>query len=340
VDGQDKLRPRVKLLIAGDLRSDFEVTQDFLELLTGYDILRVGDILADSAVADEVEALVRGLDSDDLGTNVLLERLKNLRWIHSMTAGVEEVVSDRLVERGILLTNSAGCYAGGIGEYVLAALVCLFRGLPELLCAKRTGLWMPHELGREVAGSRVGVVGYGGIGRRVGELALTAGADVWAICRDPTRADRQAGADGIRVSGPDSLNAMLEVSDAVVVAVSLNASSHHMFDDEQFRMMKRSAVLVNVSRGSVIREEALVVALESRSISGAVIDTTEREPLPSDSKLWQTANLWITPHMAGGTREGRARALSLLQWNLTRYRDGSLRDLRNVVDVARELSGR
>ena len=133
---------------------------------------------------------------------------------------------------------------------------------------------------------------------------------------------------------------MLKVSDAVVVATSLNPSSRHLFSEREFAAMKRTAFLINVSRGAVIEEEALRGALELGVIAGALIDTTVIEPLPSNSTLWSARNLWITPHMAGATRESRARTISLLQWNLSCYRRGSLGELRNVVDVAREFNGR
>jgi phosphoglycerate dehydrogenase-like enzyme len=342
INGQGaSVQPRIKLAITGDLRSDFGLNDDISELLEGYEILRARDILDDAAVAGEVEVLVMGLELEDVGADDLLKTLTNLRWIHSMTAGVEEVISDRLLQRGVVLTNSAGCYGEAIAEYVLAGIVILFRGISELLGAKLTGSWMPHDGGREVAGSRVGIVGYGGIGRCVAELATSAGADVWAICRDPARVDAQENGSTVRVSGLDSLHEMLEVSDAVVVATSLNVSSRHMFGDREFAAMKRSAFLINVSRGGPSsKRKHCGGALESGTIAGAMIDTTVIEPLPADSKLWSVANLWITPHMAGATNESRARVISLLQWNLSCYRRGSLGEIRNVVDIARELTGR
>ncbi len=332
--------PGIKLAITGDVTSDPESTDDISALLEGYEVFRAPEIFADAAVADEVEVLVRGLEFEDAGADKLLETLTNLRWVHSMTAGVEEVISDCLLQRGVILTNSAGCYAEAIAEYALAGIVSLFRGIPELLGAKLTGSWMPHQLGREVAGSRIGIVGYGGIGRRVAELVTSVGAEAWAICRDPARTTAPENGNAVRISGLESLHAMLKVSDAVVVATSLNPSSRHLFSEREFAAMKRTAFLINVSRGAVIEEEALRGALELGVIAGALIDTTVIEPLPSNSTLWSARNLWITPHMAGATRESRARTISLLQWNLSCYRRGSLGELRNVVDVAREFNGR
>jgi phosphoglycerate dehydrogenase-like enzyme len=334
------VQPEIKLAITGDLSRDYGLTDDLSELLNGYEILRAPEILGDTSVADGIEVLVRGLEHEDAGADDLVETLTNLRWIHSVTAGVEEVVSDRLLQRGVVLTNSAGCYGEAIAEYAMSGIVSLFRGIPELLGAKRTGTWMPHEVGREVAGSRVGIVGYGGIGRRVAELATSAGAEVWAVCRDPARVNAQGSGRAVRASGLDSLHEMLEVSDAVVVAASLNTSSRHMLGDREFAAMKKGAFLINVSRGALIKEDALRGALESGSIAGALIDTTVTEPLPPDSELWSVPNLWITPHMAGATRESHARVIELLEWNLSCYRRGALGDLRNVVDVARELTGR
>src|ERR1700677_2997529 len=122
------------------------MSEDFSELLKRYEILRAPEMLGDASVADDVDVLIRGLEHEDPGANDLLEALGNLRWIHSLTAGVEEIISDRLVQRGVILTNSAGCYGEAIAEYVLAAIVSMFRGTPELYSAKLTGSWMPHKL--------------------------------------------------------------------------------------------------------------------------------------------------------------------------------------------------
>jgi phosphoglycerate dehydrogenase-like enzyme len=330
----------MKLATTGDLRNDVALTGDVVKFLDGYEIVRAREILSDETIARDVEVLVRGLDTEDSGAEDLIDALTNLKWIHSMTAGVEDVISESLLERGIFLTNSAGCHAEAIAEYVLAGIVGLFRGIPSLLAPKPRGTWLPHIVGREVAGSRVGIVGYGGIGHRVAELASSWGAEVWAIRRDPTRVSAEEDRSAVTVTGPESLHSMLEVSDVVVVTTSLNASSRHLLGEREFAAMKNSAYLVNVSRGAVIDEDALYDALTTGSIAGALIDTTDTEPLPADSKLWSAATLWITPHMAGATRESRTRALSLLDWNLTCYRRGAAREFRNVVDVARELDGR
>jgi phosphoglycerate dehydrogenase-like enzyme len=110
------VQPRLKLAITGDLGSDFKLTESFLELMKGYEILRVPEILNDAKALVEVEVLARWLEREDDGADELLETLTNLRWVHSLTSGVEKIVLDQLLERNVVLTNSAGCYAEGIAE--------------------------------------------------------------------------------------------------------------------------------------------------------------------------------------------------------------------------------
>jgi phosphoglycerate dehydrogenase-like enzyme len=328
--------------------------------LARYEVLVLGEAGVEPLASrdlDRVEVLVTGFKREVPRASLPFAEMERLSLVHSVIAGVEDLLGVGLAERRVMLTNSAGCYARPIAEYAFSAAVCLLRGLPELFHAARRAEWLEHGLGRELGTSRLGVVGYGEIGRRVGELARAAGAEVWAITRrpslhwgdgtagsgadgggtsDPTTID-DAAAAGVRVSGLDDLRTMLAWSDIVVVATSLNPTSTGLIGTAEFAAMRPSSYLVNVSRGEVLDEPALVAALSAGAIRGAVLDTTVVEPLPADHPLWRLPNVWITPHIAGGTHEGRARVAELLAANLTSYAEGRFGALRNVVDFATEF---
>jgi phosphoglycerate dehydrogenase-like enzyme len=232
-----------------------------------------------------------------------------------------------------LVTNGASAYAPAIAEYAFAAMTLLARELPGLLVAGSRGTWSDHRLGRELSGKRLGVVGYGGIGRALARICSGAGMSVWGLRRTTT--GDPGPAEGIL--GPDQLGELLSRSDFVVLAASLNPSSRGLIGAAELALMKPGAFLINVSRGALVDESALAAALAGGRLAGSMIDVTAIEPLPPDSPLWTLPNLWITPHMAGGTHESRDRALRVFERNLSRYLAGRRDEMLNVVDVAHEL---
>jgi len=318
------------------LEDDFDVHADeerVLERLTLHVLDASG--AADPAVR-EAEILITGISTQTVSGREIADAMPRLRWIQSMTAGVNDVVSASLLERDVLVTSTAGAYALAIAEYAFAAMVMLTRGLPELVVAKERRAWAEdHPLGGELAGKCVGIIGFGGIGTALARHCTAAGMSVWALRR---RAAAPAGSPPIeRLLTPAELPHLLEASDFVVVAASLNPSSLGLIGAAELERMKPGAFLVNIGRGELVDETALVGALGSGRIAGAMVDVTAVEPLPGDNPLWALPNLWITPHMAGGTRESRTRALTLLLENIGHYLDGHAAAMRNIVDLRHEL---
>jgi len=173
-------------------------------------------------------------------------------------------------------------------------------------------------------------VGYGGVGRRLALAAKALGMTVLATRRTPL----VTSAEPLDVLlPPEALSRLLADSDFVVVSASLNSSTKGLIGDRELRTMKQGAFLINLSRGALIDQDALVQALTDRRIGGAVIDVANPEPLPSDSPLWNAPNLWITPHVAGDTVEGRQAAIDLLCENLRFYVRGKADRMTNLVDV-------
>ena len=312
---------------------DFADTSELRRALDGHTLRVVLDPAAEPGLLLDAQILVTSFEHQTHDPLEYARAMPQLRWIHSITAGIGSVASAEIVQRGIVVTNGAGVFAPSIAEYVVASLVMLARGLPELALARAARRWDGgHRLGRELAGARAGVIGYGGIGRRVAGLLSAIGMRVDAVTRTP-------GAEGAAASvrGVDALGELLASSDAVVLCASLNPSTRGLLGAHEFASCKPGALFVNVSRGALVDEAALAHALTDGPLAGAVIDVAVAEPLPADSPLWDVPNLWITPHIAGGTQGGRARALERFVVNLPHFAADRLEQMTSVVDVHREL---
>lgn len=267
-------------------------------------------------------------------TPAQLLAMPRLRWIHSLSAGIDDLVSPELRDRHVLVTNSAGVQAPAMTEYVLCAMVMLARDLLFWVKPRRTRDWRNHVRGRCLYGKRAGIVGYGGAGRHLASACRALGMQVWATKRTPIPLD---GEPLDRLLGPAELHELLANSDFVILTASLNSSTRGLVGKEELAAMKAEAFLVNVARGVLVDQAALAVALHEGSISGAILDVTEPEPLPPGDPLWDAPNLWITPHIAGDTPETRQCGLDLFCSNLALYLDGQLDGMANVVDLSAHM---
>ncbi|MFL5756975.1 MAG: D-2-hydroxyacid dehydrogenase [Chloroflexota bacterium] len=296
--------------------------------------------LADGPL-DDVEVLLRGRLPADVFDR-LLARAPHLRWVHSATAGVERALTPASRARGVVITNARGVFSRPIAEYVMLMILAVSRRLPQLLELQRERTWQPLEA-RELRDVTVGVVGLGSIGRAVAILATAFGCRVVATRRRPGSPLGASGggdeeeADGLleslpldRVMPPGRLPELLAASDFVVLAAPLTAGTEGMIGEEAFDVMKPSAWLVNVARGGLVDERALVRALRDGRIGGAVLDAFVDEPLPPDSALWGLPNAIVTPHTAWSSGRVLDRSIELFCDNLRRYSAGE--PLRNVVD--------
>jgi phosphoglycerate dehydrogenase-like enzyme len=238
-----------------------------------------------------------------------------LRWIHALGAGVESLPFDLLRETDIVVTNSRGVYADALAEFVVAAIMWFAKGLPRLARNQREKKWEPFVVQR-LEGATLGIVGYGSIGRAVAARLAPMGMSIAGATRH----------------GDTLLDDVLAQSDYVVVSTPLTEETHHLISSRRIALLKPEAVLINISRGSVVDEAALIDALRSRRIGGAALDVFETEPLPSDSPLWTLDNVLISPHSADQTADSHERAMAFFRHNLERFRRGE--PLENVVDKA------
>jgi phosphoglycerate dehydrogenase-like enzyme len=255
-----------------------------------------------------------------------------LRWAHSGAAGVRAALSPALVASAVAFTNSAGIHARPMAETVIAFVLHFTRGLDEAGRLKREARWDKEFWEgedtpvREAGELTMGVLGLGGIGSATAELARGLGMRVrgW-------RRSRRPGPEGVEVlHGEEGLAALLESSDVVVVTLPETAETEGLLDASKLALLPAGAVFINVSRGAIVDEEALLAALREGRLRGAGLDVTAREPLPADSPLWGEPGVLVTPHVSATSRRFWRRQMDLILANLQRYLAGE--PLLNLVD--------
>jgi len=257
-------------------------------------------------------------------TRRLLTRVPNLRWVHTISAGVDHLLFPELRESDAILTNASGVFNIPIAETVMAYILAVVKRLPEFLAQQREHRWEKLPL-RELGGLTVGIVGLGDIGTEVARLCRAFGMHVLGLRRRPAPSDV---AD--EVLPPDRLHDLLARSDFVVIAAPLTAETRGMIGRAELAAMKPDAWLINISRGAIVDEEALIEALQAGRIGGACLDVFAEEPLPPESPLWDMPNVIITPHNSWSSPHIEEREIDLFLENLRRYVAGE--PLLNVVD--------
>lgn len=286
--------------------------------------------LSDSSL-DDVEVLLRG-PMPAASFDRLLSRCPRLRWVHSATAGVERVLTPEAAARGLTITNARGVFSEPIAEYTLMMILSVLRRLPELMELQRERTWQPLPA-REMHQVTIGIVGLGSIGRTVARLALAFGARVIATRKEPDAARDLTDPipDGMdRILAHDQLPELLAESDFVVLALPLTRETDRLMNGPRLARMKPGSWLINIARGQLVDQRALLRALRSGPLAGAVLDTIWEEPLPPSSPLWDAPGLIITPHTSWSSGRVLDRSIELFCENLQRYREG--RPLRNLVD--------
>jgi phosphoglycerate dehydrogenase-like enzyme len=255
----------------------------------------------------------------------IVPRAPRLRWIQSISAGVEELASPTLPAHGVVLTNAAGIYDPGLAESVLGFLLAFSTRLLEDT-RLRPGEWPADEI-TLLRGTTALVVGAGSIGTEVGRLLRAAGLHVRGVARTPRPPDETFQA----IVGVEELHAELARADHVVNVLPITAGTRGLFDAAAFSAMQPHAVYVNVGRGSTVDEPAMIDALERGAIAGAALDVFAVEPLPPESPLWRMPNVLVSPHRAGDHERWADDVVALFVDNLERFVAGE--PLRNVVDV-------
>ena len=264
-------------------------------------------------------------------TPEMLRAAKKLEWLQVTSTGVDRYLAiPELGASDIVLTNARGCHARCVAESAFAMILAFTRGIRESVLRQQDREWNQQGMRGALMGlteATIGIIGFGSIGRAVAQLAQAHCMRILAVDLYPRDKPDFVGA----LWGLEGLEALLRQADYVVVTVPRTALSLGMIGAAQLAPMKPTALLVGVSRGGVIDQEALAQALRERRISAAALDVFQTEPLSADSELWDLPNLLITPHIAGGSQWECRRMLEILDDNLGRFLRGES-PLRNQVD--------
>ena len=247
---------------------------------------------------------------------------RRLRWIHAPAAAVHQLLFSELVESNVLLTNAREVHGPIVAEHVIAQIFALAKKFSQAVHLQASKIWGQEALWREkpppseVMGATLGLIGVGSIGREVAQRAAALGMRVIAV-REHTGKGSPPGVE--RVYGPEDLDTLLSRSDYVVLAAPVTPATRQLINAERLKKMKPGSYLINVSRGPLVDEEALLLSLEQGRLGGAALDVFSKEPLPRESGLWDMKNVLVTPHTAAITAKLWERHYALIAENLRRY---------------------
>lgn len=281
---------------------------------------------------DELNRAIRGAEvfvgsmSEDL-----FKDAKRLKWIQSSSSGVDKYLSiPDLAAGDVLLTSASGTHGPGLAESTLGTMLAFNRGLLTSVFRQQARKWSASELRPvliELTGMTLGILGFGAFGQHLAERAQAFGMNILAIdIRSRVKPDYVS-----RLWGPDRLDDLLSESDYVVVALPLTPETENLITADKIALMKPSAILLAMSRGGIVDQDAVARALREKRLRAAALEVMRPEPLPADSYLWDVENLLITSHIAGGTQYERQYVIEIFSDNLARLLAGNL-PLRNQVD--------
>lgn len=247
-----------------------------------------------------------------------------LKWIHSPAAAVHQLMYPELIRSSVIITNSRDVHGPVVAEHAIALVLALAKRLPQAIHYQQKKFWAQQTLWdeqprpREISGATVAVIGMGGIGREFTVRARTLGMRVLAVRENPQKGPGAADA----VFGATELDRVLPQADYVLLCTPVTPATTGLMNRERLALMKSDAYLLNVGRGPLVDEAALLEALRQRTIAGAALDVFEEEPLPADSPFWELDNLLITPHTAAVTDRLWDRHYQLIVENMKRFLAG------------------
>lgn len=258
---------------------------------------------------------------------------KKLKWIHATAAGVGQLMYSELRESGIVLTNARGIHSDPMAEHILGMVIAMSRRFPDAFRYQRAAHWAQQEIWDarpfELKGKVLLIAGFGSIGQALARIIQPIGMRVWGLTQSGSGDERFAE----RILPASKLRDALPHADFVLLAAPETPETRQMIGEKELASMKRSAYLLNVARGTLVDQSALIAALRARTIAGAALDVTEEEPLAPENPLWKLDNAFITPHVSAATDLLWQRQGELLLENLERWFDG--RELLNRVDLQR-----
>jgi phosphoglycerate dehydrogenase-like enzyme len=257
----------------------------------------------------------------------LLARAPKLRWIHSRSAGLDGLMFPELVESPVPLTNGRGVFSQSLGEFIIGAVLFFAKDMPRMRRSQKEGRWDPFDV-QEIRGQTLGIVGYGDIGRAIAKRASALEMKVLAMRRRP---ELSAGDPYVsEMFGFEQKKTLMERCDYVVAALPLTPETKDFLSVDDFAAMKKSAIFMNIGRGPVVDEPALIAALKSGQIRGAALDVFAVEPLPEGHPFYSMENVLMSAHCADNTADWLNDAIRFFYQNLERFWKGET--LVNIVD--------
>jgi phosphoglycerate dehydrogenase-like enzyme len=320
--------PKIKLLVIAPP----EFVSRYLSPIAELADIQASSVQAELEVlAAKAEVILWSSTAASINLREIWRQSKAVKWLHSLSAGIDKLLFPELINSAVVITNARGVYKRSLAEFALLGVLFHLKQTRRMIESQRTARW--DSFGVHLAeGRTLGIVGYGEIGRECAKLAKAFGLRTHALRRSIEKSMDDPYID--RMFKPDDLHAMLKASDVVVCAAPLTRETHHMISSAEFAVMKPTAILVNIGRGPVVDESALVTALREGSIGAAALDVFEHEPLSAESPLWSMSNVLISPHCADRTIDPDWMDLSsqLFMENFHRYAKGE--QLVNIVDKA------
>jgi phosphoglycerate dehydrogenase-like enzyme len=256
----------------------------------------------------------------------LIKRAKNLQWIQSLASGVDPIVNLRSLRKDVLLTSTRGIHRPQMSEMAILLMLSLGRNFPQIIRNQEKGIWKrwPAKL---LYQKKVAILGIGAIGEEIARKCKAFGMTVFGI--DVV----QRKVDAVDYSyGPEDLLKVVQEVDYVIIVVPSTPQTRKMVGEKVLSSMKSTAFLINIGRGEIIDENALIEALESGKIAGAALDVFSQEPLPQEHPFWKIKNLILTPHIGGTSTIYVDQVLSIFEENLRRFLRGERRTLINLVE--------
>ena len=273
--------------------------------------------------------LFSGMTGKTVNFSEVFSAAGQLKWVHSLSAGVEKLLFPAFANSSIPLTNARGVFKRSLAEFVVLGMLYFTKRVRRLVDNQRASKW--DNFSTEFINNKVmGIVGYGEIGRECGLLAKPLGVKIYATRRNPERSANDPVLD--KIFPADQMLTMLGEIDFLVAAAPLTPETHHLISDSALAALKPTAIVMNVGRGPVLDEAALIRALQTQKIAGAALDVFEEEPLPATSPLWAMENVFISPHCTDRTINPDWLDLSMQCFveNFKRFAKGEA--LENVVD--------
>ncbi len=309
---------------------DHYVLRNLDQIREAADIYIGNELASVEAHANDAEIILySGLTGRAVPLRELWPYAKKVKWIHSLAAGVDKVLFPELIDSPVVLTNARGVFKRSLAEFVVLGMLYFYKRVRRLIESQRAHKW-DDFLVDWLPGKSMGIVGYGEIGRECAMLAKAVGVKVYATRRNVELSTKDPLLE--RIFPVTDLKQMLSEVDVVLAAAPLTPETRHMIGEPEFNVMKRSAIVMNVGRGPVIDEAALIRALQEKRIAGAALDVFEVEPLPPDHPFYDMENVLLSPHCTDRTRDPDWLDLSMQCFidNFRRYTKGE--ELENIVD--------